>query len=78
MEKITHKKKSQSLYNYVESDLIDKVYNSNCPTEIETLKQTEAVVDYPELAYEIDKAWAIRQKDIQLEIYIDKLGATYF
>ena len=78
MEKITHKKKSQSLYNYVESDLIDKVYNSNCPTEVEALKQTEAVIDYPELADKINEAWAMRQKDIELQNYLDKIGATYF
>ena len=78
MEKIIQKKKIQSLYNYVESDLIDKVYNSNCPTEIEALKQIEAVIDYPELSDKIDEAWAMRQKDIELQNYLDKIGATYF
>jgi hypothetical protein len=73
-----HAKKNQALLDYVESDLIDRVYEANCPTAIEALKKIKAVVLHPELAYEIDKAWAIRQKDIQLEIYIDKLGATYF
>jgi hypothetical protein len=58
--------------------LIDKVYNSNCPTEIEALKQIEAVIDYPELADKIDEAWAMRQKDIELQNYLDKLGSTYF
>jgi hypothetical protein len=58
--------------------LIDKVYNSNCPTEIETLKQIEAVVDYPEIADKINAAWAIREKEIEIQNFLEDLGDTYF
>ncbi len=64
-------KKHQALLDYVESDLIDRVYEANCPTKIEALKKIKAVVLHPELADKIDEAWEMRQKDIELQNYLD-------
>jgi hypothetical protein len=71
-------KKNQALLDYVESDLIDRVYEAYCPTAIETLKKIKAVVLHPELADKIDAAWTIRQNEINQLNYLDKLGSTYF
>ena len=71
-------KKHQALLDYVESDLIDRVYDANCPTAIEALKKIKAVALHPELADKIDAAWAIRQNEINQLNYLDKLGSTYF
>jgi hypothetical protein len=71
-------KKHQALLDYVESDLIDRVYEANCPTAIETLKKIKAVALHPELADKIDETWAIRQNEINHLNYLDKLGSTYF
>ena len=73
-------KKHQALLDYVESDLIDRVYEANCPTAIEALKKIKAVVLHPELAEKIDAAWAIRQNEIRrIEEYFDKhLDGNYF
>jgi hypothetical protein len=73
-----HAKKHQALLDYVESDLIDRVYEANCPTAIEALKKIKAVVLHPELADKIDAAWVIRQYEINNLNYLDKLGSTYF
>jgi hypothetical protein len=73
-------KKHQALLDYVESDLIDRVYEANCPTAIEALKKIKAVALHPELADKIDAAWAIRQNEIsRIEDYFDKhLDGNYF
>jgi hypothetical protein len=71
-------KKHQALLDYVESDLIDRVHEANCPTAIETLKKIKAVVLHPELADKIDAAWVIRENEINHLNYLDKLGSTYF
>lgn len=71
-------KKHQALLDYVESDLIDRVYEANCPTAIEALKKIKAVVLHPELADKIDAAWAIREKEIEIQNFLEDLGDTYF
>jgi hypothetical protein len=71
-------KKHQALLDYVESDLIDRVYEANCPTKIQALKKIKAVALHPELADKIDAAWTIRQNEIKQLNYLDKLGSTYF
>ena len=73
-----HSKKNQALLDYVESDLIDRVYEANCPTKIQALKKIKAVALHPELADKIDAAWTIRQNEIKQLNYLDKLGSTYF
>jgi hypothetical protein len=67
-------KKHQALLDYVESDLIDRVYEANCPTAIEALKKIKAVVLHPELADKIDAAWEKRKIDIQIENNLNNLG----
>ena len=69
-----HAKKHQALLDYVESDLIDRVYEANCPTAIEALKKIKAVVLHPELADKIDAAWEKRKIDIQIENNLNNLG----
>lgn len=71
-------KRYQALLDYVESDLIDQVYEANCPTRIEALKKIKAVQLHPELVNAIDDAWEIRQREIIDLNYFDKLGGAMF
>jgi hypothetical protein len=65
--------KHQALLDYVESDLIDRVYEANCPTAIEALKKIKAVVLHPELAEKIDAEWTIRQYELNHLDYMEGL-----